>query len=93
MSIMTTEFDCDCLDNLERMLLKKFGAGSDVKIECSPCLNFDSGEIYFSLGQIPVSYRSKKTDGSFSRMRKKSQVYFSFCPMCGKAKPAKEEGA
>jgi len=79
---------CNCIDEVEKKLVS---AGyEDAKIG-GIGFTFTTKAIDVSLN-VPVTYKSKKKDGTYAKNRKSLNLLSTFCPFCGKpTKQAEEE--
>ena len=70
---------CNCIDEVEKKLVS---AGyEDAKIG-GIGFTFTTKAIDVSLN-VPVTYKSKKKDGTYAKNRKSLNLLSTYCPFCG----------
>lgn len=74
---------CTCISELTAQVKERYGP--DAYLETVFTINMSSGE---SFGEKPkplaLRYPKTKADGTPSERYAKANIYFSFCPFCGK---------
>lgn len=81
---LVSEFGCDCLNDLLRRLEDRFGPESEPLLDVRSGINFTTAKTFDSIGTLTARYWGRKKDGSRSSKRKKTEIWYSHCPFCGK---------
>lgn len=74
---------CKCMEEIKEQLTREFKQEINF-INDASCLNCKTGKVSWSPGTLEFEYHKIKSNGTFHKKKSKMNIYYSYCPFCGK---------